>query len=255
MAEIFSICAIYLNMNEFGKSAASSLLASAIVYPLDVIKTKVQMNKNVTLSTPFRGFGVQMLSYPTFWTVFFTARAATLDFATYIGCPTLVHTFACSALGITAANPAFVIKTRMQLADNCTMNTMAHFRNLWRSRELMRGLAAAQVNSCKMTVQIPLYELLTSYNFDGISKVNSIIGASVAAKVVSSAVFYPTDLIRTTQRSSEYAKLTIYETIQHLTKPENGGRVFGLYRGVCVSTAATLPNFVLVMFFKDYLFV
>lgn len=218
------------------------------------------MSQRVSLAAPFRGLGVQLLSYPTFWTVFFTVRGATAELAASTGCPNVVHTFLCSALGITAANPAFVIKTRMQLAVSSETTvvskktTRQHFAQLWRSRELFRGLGAAQMNSCKMAVQIPAYELLLSLKPSSVDKSQAIVAAAVASKVLSSAIFYPTDLIRTTQRSSEHAKLTIAQTIRHLTKPEFGGAMIGLYRGVCVSTAATLPNFVLVMFFKDYLF-
>lgn len=213
-------------------AVTSSAAASAITFPLDTWKTRVQVGSGATGSL-MRGLMMNMLTYPTFWGTFFAAKHyAQLVDDGRLG--PVGQSFVAGVAGTTVANPFFVMKNRLQVNGNLSFVTM---------RDLKLGWSATQLNgSLKLTIQIPLYDYLKT--FQGESP-ESILGASVAAKAISAVIFYPVDLVRTRQRVGIPGSIA-----SHL----NGLlRERALYKGLGVYIFATLPNFVMMMFIKDYL--
>lgn len=181
----------------------------------------------------FNGYAAHLFTYPLFWPVFFVSKS-TLERE---GCPKIGASFAAGIAATTIANPAFVVKTRSQ-ASSDSIGKVA--KQVFVDKAFMRGWGATQLNSAKLGVQMPLYDVLVS------EKVGmGVAPAALVSKGLVSTLFYPFDLIRTLQRVS--GNSSIIDTARTIMSSGSG-----LYRGLGAYTAATLPNFVLLMVFKDW---
>lgn len=221
-------------------AAASSAAASVITFPLDTWKTRVQAGSSVGAGSLMRGLSMNLLTYPTFWGAFFATKhylsLVDDDHGRLLG--PAGQSFVAGVAGTTVANPFFVMKNRLQV--NGSLKSMA-------PRDLMSGWWATQLNgSIKLAIQIPLYDYLkTSLEGRGGESPESILKASVASKVITAVVFYPMDLVRTRQRVGIPG--TIVSHLRELARER------AVYRGLGAYIFATLPNFVIMMFIKDYL--
>lgn len=254
-------------MSDFIIGSSSACLASLCVYPIDVIKTQIQVNSvnkrtNVTtinvirdiLKTQgfrgfYRGFTPNLLTYPIFWGIFFELGKKPIFPSTgyKYGDKFLIST--CS--GIIASvltNPLFVFKVKVQ-TENLKGNVKQSYPQLAKSiynaegiRGYYKGLGATLLNNTKLGLQMPLVDYLSE-------KTNSVTIGSAVGKIASSAIFYPMDLIRTNQRESK-TKLPLMDITKNIYKT-NG--LLGFYRGLVIYTAMTGPNFILMMIFRDKL--
>jgi len=124
------------------------------------------------------------------------------------------------------ANPFFVIKTRLQTQDTPVRLQPSH---------LLRGYTSTLCGNLKLGVQMPLYEYVNS-------TYGNVFLAGVVSKLVSSLLFYPFEFVRTIQRynSVSMSSIDVFR--------EYG---FGVYRGIGIYTLLTIPNFTLMMWFKN----
>ena len=154
----------------------------------------------------------------------------------------------------TLTNPLWVMKVRMQTANlksfenpNNPKPSYYHICSQIHKNEGMigytKGLRATLFNNMKLGIQFPLYDYLNE-------KTNSVLVSSILAKTTSSIIFFPLDVVRINQRNST-ENLSIGRVLT-MTYQKNGFK--GFYRGITLSLAGTMPNFVLMMIIRDKIF-
>ena len=86
-----------------------------------------------------------------------------------------------------------------------------------------------------------------SHHFN--QKTDNIIVSSLMAKIISSTIYSPTDLIRTNQRilKDNRNMIEIGKSIYKI----NGIR--GLYKGAILYNLVSIPSFVILMVCRDYI--
>jgi hypothetical protein len=240
----------------------SSSAATALIFPIDVVKTNFQMQteqlvrrsaldvtreifKTKGLSGFYQGMTPQLITYPIFWSVFFPVKAfiekKELCDNYYVN--KVAITYLSATIGSTISNPLFVLKTNMQIDNkqsiySITKKLYADSGSSW----IARGWTATMLNNSKLCLQFPLYDIMREkYNSD-------VISASFISKTVTTSLFYPLDLVRTKQRS--IGNLTLIKAFRIVL---NHSGFTGLYRGVMLNFITSTPNFVLTMWFKDIL--
>lgn len=240
----------------------SSSMATALIFPVDAIKTNFQMRterlvrqssldiareifKTKGLPGFYQGISPQLLTYPIFWGVFFPTKSLMekLQLHDNYFANKVMTTYVSATIGSTIANPLFVLKTNMQLDHKKSINDV--MKKLYADggfRWITRGWTATMLNNNKLCVQFPLYDTLRDkYNAD-------VISSSFISKTVTTSLFYPLDLVRTKQRS--IGNLTLTQAFRAVLS--HGGFI-GLYRGVMLNFITSTPNFILTMWFKEIL--
>ena len=210
----------------------SSALATLITHPCDVLKTQVQANgirmQKLTFRDAYRGVGPQLGAQAVFYGLYFSIDRS----------HSLLEVGAASLVASTVANPLFILKVRAQTGGKSSL------RQIWQHEDFSgfgKGLLGTYANNMKLFVQFPLYAYLTKETEVPVPL------ASTGAKLVANTVFYPTDTVRTLVRNS-VKKLSTWQAIQLLNSQK------GFYRGFVWYNAFSIPHFVLVMCFKEWLF-
>ena len=238
----------------------SSGLASICTYPIDVIKTNFQVTRitnpesihSVIKNTYARrgimgfysGIGPQLSTYPLFWGIFFQINSYKLTISQNKNVNKFINANISSAIASTLINPLFVIKTRLQ-TYKITPKYNHLIKKIYQNEGMSgfyKGLIPTILNNTKLGIQFPLYDLL-------MEKSNNVIYSATISKFISTSIFYPLDLIRINQRNSS-EKLCMMTVAKMIYKHE---RFFGFYRGIGLYTLISTPNFVLMLYFKEYL--
>lgn len=232
----------------------SSIIASTLIYPIDLIKTNYQIAnyqkykpktteiiKNIYKTGGYMNFykGVSstLITYPLFWGVFFQTRDHT-------------NVMVASSLASFVANPLFVIKTRFQtnpnMKYNYLINNIYHYEGI---RGFYKGFASTLINNTRLWIQFPLYdkikiELDKNYS----NKHINVTISSLLSKTISSSIYYPTDLIRTNQRNTKN-NINMYAVGKNIYKT-NGYR--GFYNGALLYNMVSVPNFILLMIIREF---
>lgn len=208
----------------------SSFVATLMTYPLDVIKTRQQLNIAHGMRGLYKGISWQIASMPTFWTVFFISRE-------YLPWKNWTSIYTASIIASTVASPIFVMKTFYQVEKT----------NIWDSHKKImkngplgyfRGTGSTFLINTKLVPQFVIFDELTKkYNI-------SVAAASITSKVTSATITYPFEVSRTYSRING---LSIRETIPMLYKTN------GLYRGFLSYTLLSTLNFTIMMCLQDLL--
>jgi hypothetical protein len=109
-------------------------------------------------------------------------------------------------------------------------------------RGFYKGFALTLANNSKLCLQFPLYDKLKS-------KTDSVVVSSMLSKIISSTIYYPTDLIRTNQRNMKN-NLNMFETAKNLYKV---GGCRGFYNGVVLYNMVSIPSFIVMMMVKEWI--
>ncbi len=225
----------------------SSLVASAIVYPIDVIKTRRQVTglgvmQCIKSGHLYRGLAPNLFTYPTFWAVYFALEDKT-------------NSFVASTVGSAMSNPLFVIKNRAQISGRPLTEIALEVARS--PRIAMAGLPITCLNNAKLAIQLPLVSALAGAGLP-------MPFAAASGKIAASLITYPIDLIRTRQRTgvahvgvladaAAVKKLSVVDIARDIWGESTGVRRFGaFYRGFWPYTAMTLPNFVIMMSIMSY---
>jgi hypothetical protein len=266
---------INLDMNnEFIKGTVSSVIASTVVYPVEVLKTNYQIHTYVLNSIKnspstyliarniykkegysgfYRGISTQLTTYPVFWGVYFQV-ASYKPFQTnsqYVN--NSGNILIASTIASAAANPAFVLRTHMQMNQTSDMSTnpikikkqyiplIKHLMRTEGFRWMTKGMITTMLNNSKLCLQFPLYDLFKK-------EINNPLAAGFMAKAISSSIYYPFDLIRSNQRlASKHISLhTAFKTIYR------SKGLTGFYAGIWLYNGTSLPNFAIMMALKEY---
>jgi solute carrier family 25 folate transporter 32 len=242
--------------NEFTISTISSIFASTLTHPIDVIKTNYQVLnyqkykpntiniiKNIYKTNSYKGFykgfSSTLITYPLFWGIFFQTKDYT-------------NVMVSSSFASLITNPLFVIKTRFQTNPDIKYKSL--IRNIYYSEGIYgfyKGFMLTVINNTRLWIQFPLYDeiKLRFDNTNTISAPMSITMSSLLSKIISSTIYYPTDLIRTNQRNMQN-NMNMMEVAKNMYKI-NGIR--GFYNGSLLYNMISVPNFIILMIMREYL--
>lgn len=240
----------------------SSLLATTITHPIDIIKTRVQVSRlsNNPINIPtalksiykyngiksfYKGLLPNLGTYPVFWSVYFQTNSYNFEPTSYKYFNIFLKAQGAAGIASTLSNPLYLFKTRAQTNNN-NISYRELIKKIFKKEGILgfyKGLLPTFINNSKLGIQMPIYDY-----FRDIKEFNSI-NASLIAKSFSTTLYYPLDLIRVNQRNS-ITYISMKDIIKTVYK--NGG-FFGLYRGVFLYNMISTPNFVLMMYFRDKL--
>lgn len=242
--------------SDFIISSTSSIIACLITYPIDVIKTRYQINqvsnnkqtinniiRNIKPYTSYyKGVSYNLMTYPIFWGTYFqidSSLSNKIPTTGYYYFDKTTHALGGSYIASIITNPLYVLKTRYQTENN--NNTIRKIFYNEGIQGLFKGLNATLINNTKLGIQFPLYDYMRNKDI-------SVLWASFWSKFITSTIFYPFDLVRSKQRDS----VTSFGLIHGFKVVFKNNGILGLYKGVSLYTLTTLPNFVLMMCFREY---
>lgn len=247
----------------------ANVISTIVTHPIDVVKTNFQLAQTRNVKTNainifhdifkrngargfLAGLTPNLLTYPVFWGIYFSSDQIIRGqdnrklFANNF-LDDFTKAYCSGILGSGLTNPIFVIKTRVQDVERFNANNKHNYKNpsiitvIRQTNSLgyqayFRGLGSTYLNNLKLAIQFPLYKILKE-------ETNSVTLSSFLAKVASSSISYPLDLIRINQRNSD-TKLSIMEAGRKIIR--NNG-IWGMYRGVLLYNAVSIPNFMIMM--------
>lgn len=232
-------------------STASSMLSSTIVYPINASKIIFQTDPSLTpqsavskllnrgrtegFRSMYRGLTPTLMTYPIFWGAFFPIKN-NVDLHVTGGhyVDKVCNVAFASSIASAVSNPLFVMQVRSVTGSVSSASGIAKAEG-WRA--LWKGYPSTVLNNCKLCIQFPLYDYFNSSGY-------GILLSAFGAKTTANTITYPLELIRTTQRHSS-KPLSIRDVIRDL------GGIRGLYRGVYLYNAMSVPNFCLMMLFLE----
>lgn len=224
------------HLSQFGAGALAGLVNTLILSPLDVVKTRLQvqgsasfaaatkynglfhalkcMLKEEGLRSYYRGLSASLWAFVPNWAIYWYAYESFKRAYTPPGenSTPLIHVFsALSAGGITAVTtaPFWTLKSRLQIDINSAptgrkYRSVPHgFRKIIREEgvaALYKGLTPTLLGLGHVAIQFPLYEHLKSTLASGSDEhvqASHVLVASSVSKVAASAVFYPHEVLRT----------------------------------------------------------
>ena len=244
----------------------SNSFAAILCHPMDVIKTNYQtdMQRGLKRKIPqiakdiwfnnrtnqlngirgfYRGLAPQLATYPVFWSFYHTTNGIfNIKLGSSKFYDNITNSLVSATLSSSITNPLFVIKNNMQTVENPKIGqTIKMLYNQNGYSSFFRGLPATLLNNTKLAIQFPVSDYLRDiqgYNV-GIS--------AFWAKLITTSLFYPLDLIRVNQRNT--SGLSMKGAIKMIY---NNSGFLGFYRGVFIYNCVSTPSFVLMEIFRNY---
>lgn len=266
------------------KSAAISFgcSAAAIVatYPADTLARQFHVTNSANTSAMslirsmatrspllfYKGVFAASVTQPTYWAIYFPLYGL---FGRACGeNPSFKHKMAmgwtAGAIGTIVTNPLWVIRTRMQTEilrrgrEFHRIGYAAVVRGLWQEngiRTFFRGTNITLVKNVQMAFLMPLFDRWTMQSRS--SRVAELIGigATVAisaalAKIVSSTLVYPLDVIRTNMRYQQGKNIRYLHVTRELLQRK--GNVLNLFRGIGWYWLSSASMFAVMMTLKHH---
>ncbi|CAN8065104.1 unnamed protein product [Agarophyton chilense] len=223
------------HLSQFGAGALAGFINTLILSPLDVVKTRLQVQGSASFATHkynglfhalsrmlkeegfasyYRGLSASLWAFVPNWAIYWYAYESFKRAYTPPGknSTPMVHVFsALSAGGITAVTtaPFWTLKSRLQVdfhsaSGGSKYRSVPHgFRKIIREEgvsALYKGLTPTLLGLGHVAIQFPLYEHLKSTlsqgNEDDVQASHVLVASSVS-KIAASAVFYPHEVLRT----------------------------------------------------------
>lgn len=241
-----------MSLKDATNGVVAGCVSTILTHPLDTLKIYLQCGgKNNSsarslcsfhsfrpLRLLYRGLPVTMLSYGTFYGVYFPlyyqlkSQIGTTD--DHLKLRIGVASYLAGLAGSLAANPFYVIKTRQQARFNLNANhSMGNiFSEILRQDTflgLYRGYFATFFRNLDLAIQLPIYESMLEHN------VHPLVAGTIA-KLVASGCTYPIDTIRSILRNGDN------DSVSGLSKrltTEEGVR--GFYRGFAFHCLRSVP--------------
>uniref|UniRef100_A0A3B4A446 Solute carrier family 25 member 36 n=1 Tax=Periophthalmus magnuspinnatus TaxID=409849 RepID=A0A3B4A446_9GOBI len=255
-------------------------VGAILTCPLEVVKTRLQSSSitlyvsEVQLST-VNGASVARMAPPgpmhCLKAIYFAAYSTAKDKLNGVFEPdsTQVHMVSAGMAGftaITATNPIWLIKTRMQLdarnRGERRMNALDCVRRVYQMeglRGFYRGMSASYAGISETVIHFVIYESIkrklleskahTSMDEEdeAVKDASDFVGMMLAAatsKTCATTIAYPHEVIRTRLREEGSRYRSFFQTL--LTVPKEEG-YRALYRGLTTHLVRQIPNTAIMM--------
>lgn len=215
----------------------------------------------------FRGLGPNLVGVAPSRAIYFAAYSTTKEKLNQVLVPdsTQVHMVSAGLAGftaITATNPIWLIKTRLQLDSRTRgevrMSTLECVRRVHRAdglRGFYRGMSASYAGISETVVHFVIYESLkrrllqnnAEDDEDGRRDASDFAGMMLAAatsKTCASSLAYPHEVVRTRLREEGSKYRSFFQTLSTVPR-EEGYRA--LYRGLFTHLVRQIPNTAIMM--------
>ncbi|XP_051730143.1 solute carrier family 25 member 36-A [Ctenopharyngodon idella] len=219
----------------------------------------------------FRGLGPNLVGVAPSRAIYFAAYSTAKEKLNNVFDPdsTQVHMLSAGLAGftaITATNPIWLIKTRLQLdARNRGERRMSAFecvRRVYRSdglRGFYRGMSASYAGISETVIHFVIYESIkrklieskANANMDdedeSVKDASDFVGMMLAAatsKTCATSIAYPHEVIRTRLREEGSKYRSFFQTFNMVVR-EEGYRA--LYRGLTTHLVRQIPNTAIMM--------
>lgn len=226
---------VQTQLSQFGAGALAGLVNTLILSPLDVVKTRLQVQGSSSYAATkyrglfdalrsmwheegfrsyYRGMSASLWAFVPNWAIYWYTYESFKRKLTPQGkrATPIVHVMsALSAGGITAITtaPFWTLKSRLQVDMSSAVSqrryrSVSHgFRKIIREEGvsgLYKGLTPTMLGLGHVAIQFPLYEHIKSTLSGGATedvKAAHVLIASSISKIAASAVFYPHEVLRT----------------------------------------------------------
>lgn len=225
----------FTQLTQFGAGALAGMVNTLVLSPLDVVKTRLQVQGSSSasathyrglfhalrsmlhqegLSSYYRGLSASLWAFVPNWAIYwYTYETFKRTYTSPGTRPTpFVHVIsALSAGAITAVTtaPFWTLKSRLQV-DITSAPALRRYRSVPHGFRkiiaeegvsgLYKGLTPTLLGLGHVGIQFPLYEHLKSTlsggNYDDLKAAHVLVASSLS-KIVASAVFYPHEVLRT----------------------------------------------------------
>nr|XP_033814273.1 solute carrier family 25 member 36 [Geotrypetes seraphini] len=219
----------------------------------------------------FRGLGPNLVG---------VAPSRAIYFAAYSGCKerlnhvltadsTPVHMVSAGVAGftaITATNPIWLVKTRLQLdarnRGEKRMSALECIRKVYQAdgfKGFYRGMSASYAGISETVIHFVIYETIkrklleykNSANMDedeeSVKEASDFVGMMLAAatsKTCATSIAYPHEVIRTRLREEGTKYRSFFQTLSLVVKEEGS---LSLYRGLTTHLVRQIPNTAIMM--------
>lgn len=257
--------------------ATAGLIAGVAVCPLDVAKTKLQIQGSFKLPEDrkryrgisgtihtivkedgirglYRGLTPMVVGYLPTWAIYFSVYGKIQKpGGYYTPLHTMVSAVVAGATSTICTNPIWVIKTRLMAQGQ---HTAWQYRGIFDAAKTIfqkegplafySGLGSALLGLPHVAIQFPTYEFLKrklySPNAPDWYQVLTYLTSSVLSKIVASSITYPHEVVRSRQQISgalgDKRYSTIIKTVSTLYRQE-GWR--GFYAGLGTNICRAVP--------------
>lgn len=259
---------LYISTVELSTSGTAGVTRVAAPGLLDCLKSMLQKEGPRSL---FRGLGPNLVGVAPSRAIYFAAYSTTKENMNMILEPdsTQVHMVSAGMAGftaITATNPIWLIKTRLQLdastrGERC-MGTLACIQRVYQNeglRGFYRGMSASYAGISETVIHFVIYERIkqrllvnrTTACMDQkqvtIRRASDFVGMMMAAatsKTCATCIAYPHEVIRTRLREEGTKYRSFLQTVSVVFR-EEGFR--SLYRGLTTHLVRQIPNTAIMM--------
>jgi len=221
---------------------SSSAIALSLTYPADTLSRYGQVSaiagkrfslKSFTVKTAYKGLTPALATQPLYWALYTPLYQKTKQ-GYLLG--DMVAGFGCGAVATLTTNPLWVLRQRMQTELLKDKNNT--YRQLVRElyvesgiNSFFRGAGITLVKNVQMALLLPMFDRLRKNQiWEGQSPFVAAVLSGAFAKIVSSTIVYPLDVIRTNIRYIEAP----YVTVGSVTKQiyQRPGGMSNFFRGI-----------------------
>ncbi|KAK1786324.1 hypothetical protein P4O66_018031, partial [Electrophorus voltai] len=259
---------VYLSSVQISTVNGASVARMAPPGPLHCLKLILEKEGPRSL---FRGLGPNLVGVAPSRAIYFAAYSTTKERLNGLLEPdsTQVHMLSAGMAGftaITATNPIWVIKTRLQLdarnRGECQLSALECMRRVYRVdgvRGFYRGMSASYAGISETVVHFVIYESIkrrlleakaaahVDEGDEAVRDASDFAGMMLAAatsKTCATCVAYPHEVIRTRLREEGTKYRSFFQTLATVFR-EEGSRA--LYRGLTTHLVRQIPNTAIMM--------
>ncbi|KAM4862322.1 solute carrier family 25 member 36 isoform X2 [Marmota monax] len=259
---------LYISEVQLNTMAGASV--NRIVSPGPLHCLKVILEKEGPRSL-FRGLGPNLVGVAPSRAIYFAAYSNSKETLNGVFDPdsTQVHMISAAVAGftaITATNPIWLIKTRLQLdARNRGEKRMGAFecvRKVYRTdglRGFYRGMSASYAGISETVIHFVIYESIKQKLLEcktasvmengeeSVKEASDFVGMMLAAatsKTCATTIAYPHEVVRTRLREEGTKYRSFFQTLSLVVQEEGYG---SLYRGLTTHLVRQIPNTAIMM--------
>ncbi|KAA0718797.1 Solute carrier family 25 member 36-A [Triplophysa tibetana] len=259
---------LYISEVQLSTVNGASVARMAPPGPLHCLKLILEKEGPRSL---FRGLGPNLVGVAPSRAIYFAAYSASKEKLNNVFDPdsTQVHMLSAGLAGftaITATNPIWLIKTRLQLdarnRGERRMSAFECFRRVYQSdglRGFYRGMSASYAGISETVIHFVIYESIkrklleskANANMDDedetVKDASDFVGMMLAAatsKTCATSIAYPHEVIRTRLREEGSKYRSFFQTLNMVVREEG---YKALYRGLTTHLVRQIPNTAIMM--------